>query len=199
MKKLVICSLLSSAALVSGLWVTRAINRQPPDQAQEIETLRPGAGLSLQKLVQKSELIVTGQCLGTHSSWIDRRLVTTATVAVGEAIKGSAAQTVNVVLPGGVDLKREVPIAMTYPGAPSIQAQEQVFLFLKPSGEVANSYAVTGYAQGKFSIVENDQGQKMVAQDLTKTQTSGGTGVVRGNLPLTPLPVFVEQVKQYVQ
>ena len=62
-------------------------------------------------------------------------------------------RTLTVGVPGGVDANRKFPIAMTYPGAPRIAPDEEVFLFLvRADDEVAQSYAMTGFSQGKFSI-----------------------------------------------
>ena len=69
-------------------------------------------------------------------------------------LKGEHAATATVAIPGGVDANRRIPIAMTFPGAPRIAPSEEVFLFLTHAGdEIAGSYGVTGFAQGKFSIV----------------------------------------------
>jgi len=153
----------------------------------------------MQDMVAQSELIVTGRCLSTRSVWIDRSLVTIATISVGETIKGSEASTVDVVLPGGADSNRRIPVAMTYPGAPTIQPQEDVFLFLTQAGVIANSYAVMGFAQGKFSIVENNQGEKLVSRDLTKVRLQAGAGVVRGNFQTTYLSDFKAKVREYLR
>ncbi len=55
-------------------------------------------------------------------------MVTLATISVGESIKGESSGSLTVVLPGGLDVNRPVPISMNYPGAQRIQPQEEVFL-----------------------------------------------------------------------
>jgi len=150
--------------------------------------------LSLDDMVKQSDAIVIGNCTETKSVWIDRSLVTLATVSVTESLKGEAS-TLTVALPGGVDVNRKVPVAMTYPGAPQIRPGEDVFLFLSAESDVAGSYTVAGFSQGKFSIVTDEDGQKMVSRDLKKTVLQGDNGVRRGQSSATPLANFKAEVK----
>ncbi len=198
MKKavLAVCCSLLIAFVVASLRTSRAINQQQPDQMASVTT---STDLTMQDMTQRSELIIMGQCTETRSTWVEgRRLVTLATISVSDAIKGSAS-TVTVALPGGIDSNRKHPIAMNYPGAPTIQPQENVFLFLTPADTTANAYAVMGYAQGKFSIVKNDAGQDMVSRDPSKMRINRAVGVMRGQQQLTPLSEFKERIKGYLQ
>jgi hypothetical protein len=200
MKKLLIavaCSLLV-ALTVSGLWGARAVTQRKPTQVSEMTNLTLASNMTMRNMTMQSDLIVIGECVNTQTSWVDRRIVTLATVRVSEALKGSPSSEVTVMLPGGIDVSRKIPISMNYPGAPRMQANEEVALFLKSTG-LNNSYGVMGYSQGKFSIVQNDQGQKMVAQDLTKVQLKSGTGVTRGTLRAAPLSLFREQIREYLR
>jgi hypothetical protein len=201
MKKLilVVCSFLLITAIASGLWRAAAVNRQKPSLAMKMDDEGIVSAAEMQKLAQESQLIVTGQCLNTRSAWIERSLVTVATVEVSETIKGSPSSAVDVVLPGGIDTNRKFPIAMTYPGAPVIQSKEDALLFLKPSDRIANSYVVTRFADGKFSIVSDDRGQKMVSRDLIKVPLRSGARAVRGNRQVTPLSELKEKIKQYIR
>jgi hypothetical protein len=201
MKKLIlsVCSFLLLIAIASGLWGAMAVNRQKPGLAMKMGNQGVISTAEMQKLAQESQLIVTGQCLNTRSAWIGRNLVTVAAVEVSETIKGLPTSTVDVVLPGGIDTTRKFPIAMTYPGAPAIHAKESVLLFLKPSDRMANSYAVTRFADGKFSIVSDDRGQKMVSRDLIRMPQRSGARAVRGNRQLTPLSEFKEKINQYLR
>jgi hypothetical protein len=200
MKKLFLtaCCFLFLAGLVSGVWVSLARHRQQSNAAPEVTEAGLASGLTIQKLVQQSPLIMTGQCLRTSTAWIDRRIVTLATISVGEAIKGTPASTVNVVLPGGLDANRPIPVGMSYPGAPTIRPREEVFLFLKPSGEMADSYVVSGFAQGKFSIVRTDQGEQAVSPSLNSASAKSD-GEVHGNLRIMPLSEFKQKVRSYVK
>src|SRR5262245_40866133 len=103
--------------VISGLWATRATNLTGVEQTVEPSATSLAAELSLKEMTEGASVIVTGKCLETRSQWIDRDLVTLATVSVTEAVKGDPSDTLTVVLPGGIDINRTVPIAVTYPGA----------------------------------------------------------------------------------
>jgi hypothetical protein len=62
-----------------------------------------------------------------------------------------------------------------------------MFLFLNADTEVGGGYNVTGFSQGKFSIVEGDDGQPAVTRDLTKLSLKDNNGVRRGTANMTPL------------
>jgi hypothetical protein len=198
MKKavLAVCCTLLIALVVTSLRVGRAINPQQPDQMAPVTVSND---LTMQEMAQRSDLIVTGQCLETRSTWVGRRLVTLATISVNDAIKGTSASTVTVELPGGIDSNRKHPISMNYPGAPTIQTDENVFLFLTRADSPADTYAVTGYAQGKLSIVNNEAGEQMVSRDLSKMRIGRAVGVVRGQQQMTPLAEFKQRIKGYLQ
>jgi hypothetical protein len=104
-----------------------------------------------------------------------------------------------VVLPGGVDANRKFPVAMTYPGAPTLTPGEDAFLFLSSQSEVADGYTIAGFAQGKFSIVTDEDGEPLVSRDLTNMSLQGNNGVHRGGSNLTPLKSLKEQVKGYLK
>ncbi len=184
--------------VVTGLWATRAtdlLEVQEPD----LGTTSLATGVSMQEMVERSSLILIGQCLETRSEWVERRLITRATVSVTEFLKGAAPETVTVTLPGGIDSNRRFPIAMNYAGAPQMSPQESVVLFLTDNGEVENSYAVMGFSAGKFSVVEDSAGEKFVARDLTKEPIQTGAGMRRGNLQVVPLSEFRERVRSLLR
>ena len=120
--------------------------------------------MTTDELVQKSQVIATGRCLETHTGWVGRMLFTFATIQVSETLKGQPAQTLTVAIPGGVDMNRKIPVGMSVPGAPEFRAQEEVFLFLNPATN-APGFAVTGLNAGKFSIVDDGQGNKIVTDE----------------------------------
>lgn len=197
-KTLAICSLILIALIVSARWATTADNAPPADFLQASDTTLALA-LSLEDMVNQSDVIAIGNCLDTRSVWIDRSLVTLATVSVSESLKGQPGETLTVVLPGGIDVNRKVPIAMTYPGAPRLTPGEDVFLFLNSESEVANGYNIAGFAQGKFSIVQDQDGEPKVTRDLTKMSLQGDNGVRRGGSNMTTLKSLKEQVKGYLK
>jgi hypothetical protein len=187
------CLLIVVALLVSARWSTKAVNAPAQDVISTPDTSLAVA-LSLDDMVKQSDAIVIGSCIDTKSVWVDRSLVTLATVSVTESLKGGAS-TLTVALPGGVDANRKIPVAMTYPGAPQMKPGENVFLFLSAESDVAGSYTVAGFSQGKFSIVTDEDGQQLVSRDLKKTALQDNNGVRRGQSSMTPLANFKAEVK----
>ena len=196
-KTLAISILILIALIVSARWASTADNAPPADALQATDTTLALA-LSLEDMVNQSDVIAIGNCLDTRSVWVDNNLVTLATVAVSESLKGTPGETVTVVLPGGVDANRKIPIAMTYPGAPKLTPGENAFLFLTADSEVGGGYNIAGFAQGKFSIVNDEDGEPMVSRDLTRMSLQGNNGVRRGGSNMTPLKSMKDQVKGYL-
>ena len=188
-------SLIILALLVSARWGTRAVNAPPQDVLPApVETTLANA-LSVKDMVNQSDLIAIGSCVDTKSVWVDRALVTLVTISVAETLKGAEQQTITVALPGGVDANSKFPVAMTYPGAPRITPGENVFLFLTAESDVAGSYTVAGFSQGKFSIVTDENGEQLVTRDLTKTTLKDNNGVRRGSSNMTPLASLKAEVR----
>lgn len=104
--------------------------------------------MSEQNLVDDADLIVVGQC-----DEVDGDLVTVATLDVAELLKGTAGARVDVVLPGGIDAGAPVPVAVTWPGAPSISPGETVLIFLVDFPAVPGGYAVAGLQLHVFDVV----------------------------------------------
>ena len=189
-------SVIVTVLVISAAWSGKAVNAPQTDSPVGTSLT---TGLSLKDMIDRSDLIALGSCVDTKSVWVDRTLVTLATISVAETFKGSEAGTITVALPGGIDANRKFPVAMTYPGAPRIAPGEDVILFLTAHGEAAGSYAVTGFSQGKFSIVKDEEGQQIVTRDLTKTILKENNGVRRGSAELTPLASLKAQVKAHLR
>lgn len=200
MKKIILasCILIVIALVISTRWGTKAVNA-PPDDTLGIPDTTLAVALSLEDMVTQSDVIAIGNCTDIRSMWVDQSLVTLATVSVSESLKGNETSSLTVALPGGVDANRQFPIAMTYPGAPRITPGENVFLFLTSSSEVAGSYTVAGFSQGKFSIVTDENGEQVVSRDLTKTTLQGNNGVRRGQSDMTPLSSLKDKVRGYLK
>lgn len=183
--------------VLAGLWATKAINLSVAQQTIETLATSPATGMSMKEMVDASTMIVIGSVRETRSEWVDgRRLVTLATVAVAETLKGDQTERLTVVLLGGIDPKRK--LAMTYPGAPTMSQDEEVALFLGPD-EVANGYSVVGYSDGKFSIAKDSDGEKLVKREMTRVPVQKGVGMTRGNPPQAiPLSEFKALVQSYL-
>ena len=179
------------AAASSWYWTTQAV--EPPRAADEFQTREDGV---LQALASDSELIVAGRCLRTNSQWVEngRILVTLADIAIDETLKGSSASTVTVVLPGGADPNRRFPVAMTYPGAPAIQEDEEVFLFLTADDLVSGGYAVNGWAEGKFSILRDEKGNRLISRSYIQGPIRSDS--IAGSQRFDPLDEFRNKVRR---
>ena len=199
MKKITLasCLLILIALLVSSRWVT-AVDAPPQDTLPTPDSSLAVA-LSVQDMVAQSDVIAVGNCVETKSVWIDRSLVTLATVSVTENLKGNESSNITVALPGGVDVNRKIPVAMTYPGAPQMTPGENVFLFLTASDEVPGGYTVAGFSQGKFSIVTDDEGEQMVSRDLRQTSLKSDNGIHRGSSNTIPLSKLKDEVRGYLK
>lgn len=154
--------------------------------------------LSNEALAVNADLIVVGRCVGLQSVWEGRTLVTVATIAVGETLKGEGGSTVSVALPGGIDANRRFPVAMTYAGAPQMQINENVFLFLGHDPAIASGLTVLGFSQGKFSIAPDAGGVLTVARDLTQVTVQSPAGTQRGATTRASLEAFRREIRGYL-
>lgn len=170
------------AALPAASWATTVVEMAPED------------------MVRQAQVIVAGHCVHKESAWVGRDLVTLATFSVAEGFKGAeTGSRITVVLPGGVDLKRRVPIAKIYPSAPELGDQEQALLFLTPETRVQDGYMVVGYSQGKFTLVTGPDGKKMAAQDLGGLSLIGKSGgLARGGSRAVPYDQFRRQILETI-
>jgi hypothetical protein len=206
---------LGLAALGAGLWSSPTVRSANGPQATLGVVRTPGgpgqgsvtgfdvaAHLTNQDLATQADLIVIGRAVASRNEWVNdgRNLYTLVTVAVEETLKGEQGAITLVAIPGGVDANRRIPIAMTYPGAPRIAPDEEVLRFLTHADdEIVGSYGITGFAQGKFSIVAGDQGTPMVGRNLSGLRTAGSEKVVRGGDTLVPLAAFKQEISGYLQ
>jgi len=170
--------LLVAALVPAGLWATTAVEMSTDDMAHT------------------ASLIVSGRVTNVQSTWVDRDLVTLATISVSEVLKGQAGSEITVVIPGGVDMNRPVPVAVSVPAAPQFTDNESTLLFLVDEDQVQNSYAVVGFSQGKFTLepVAAD-GDKMARQNTSDLNLQRPSGmIVRGGAKAVPY----EQIKKQI-
>lgn len=156
------------------------------------------AQLSNEALTDKADLIVIGRAGAQRTLWVDRQLVTLVTVTVSESLKGDAGASLTVALPGGVDAKRRFPVSVSWPGAPTLAPEEEVFLFLVSTQEVKDAYAVAGFSQGKFSIVQ-EHGVTSVSRDLSRVDLTGPRGTRRGTRSSASLAGFKDEIRSYLK
>jgi hypothetical protein len=184
--------------VIAGLWATRATDINGVQEAMQPMTSL-ASGMSMEQMTRGAAMIVVGECTGTKSQWVERRLYTLATVTVTESLKGAAPEKVTIAIPGGIDSNRSVPIAMTYAGAPRFSLGEGVVVFLDDAqSEIPDSYSVMGFAQGKFSVAKDQNSEPVVMRDMTKAPVQKGAGMIRGNSQVIPLSEFKEWVRNYL-
>jgi hypothetical protein len=151
---------------------------------------------STNDMIQEAQLILTGRCTHVESRWVGRDLVTLATIAVSESLKGQAGSAVTVVIPGGVDSKRPIPIAMTFPAAPTIQLKEDVLLFLTPEDQVAGGFAIIGFSQGKLTLAQDPTGRTLASQNLSGLSLMSRKGTVSPGMAKTiSIPELRQQIR----
>jgi len=149
------------------------------------------------ELIQEAQVIVTGRCVSLQPTWIDRDLVTLATIEVTETLKGAPVSQVTVVLPGGIDTNRPVPVAMTFPAAPEIFMAENVLLFLVAEDRVQNGYAVAGFSQGKLTVVEDPKGKRVATQNLSSLNLQNRQGAItRGATKAISIDALRQKIKE---
>lgn len=173
-----VCLCLGLLAVSTVVWATTAVERTEGE------------------MIAEAAIIVTGNCTHVESRWLDRDLVTVATIEVTEALKGTPPTTISVVLPGGIDANRRIPIAMTYPAAPEIYLQENVLLFLTEEDRVADGYSIVGFSQGKFTVAEDSKGKKVGTQDLSRLTLVNRSGRSANGGGKT---VSIEALRQKIQ
>lgn len=159
------------------------------------------------RLIDASPLILTGTCDAVRSEWIGGTLFTVAAVDVEHVLKGGRAERVEVLIPGGIDTDREVPVAVTFPGAPTVRVGERVLLFLNPVPSDAGlttksaagaAFTITGFSQGKFTVVESAAGEPTVHRDLAGLSLLNGTAVRAGGDRAESLGVLQEKIARRV-
>jgi hypothetical protein len=150
-------------------------------------------------MAQAADLVLTGRCSQLESTWVGRSLVTIATVQVTDTLKGSPSQIVTVVLPGGIDSSRPVPVAQIWPDSPRLVPGQEALLFLNRRDDVVNGFAITGYSQGAFSIVTDPQGQKMVSRDLRSVKLSRDGKVEAGGRVIAPLSQLKSEIRTAIE
>lgn len=193
-------SLIVVVLVISGRWSSNAVSESPIDVVVQtpVDTSL-ATSLLITDMIDRSDLIAIGSCVDTKSVWVNRTLLTLTTISVAETLKGAEPETITVALPGGIDANRKFPVAMSFPGAPRISPGEDLFLFLTANPEVAGSYTVTGFSQGKFSILKDKEGEHFVTRDLTNTMLKNNNGVRRGSADMTPLASLKAQVKAHLR
>ena len=131
-----------------------------------ILVLSPGSSATtviaprFEALVDRSELIFTGQVLSQHAEWrtINGRksIVTLVTYGVHHVHKGRAASTVTLQFLGGA----LGDVALDVTDMPKFKAGERVVLFVEGNGQAVSP--VVGFYHGRFSLRRTEAGRDEV-------------------------------------
>jgi len=113
---------------------------------------------SLEEMVGVSTVVVTGRTVSQASAWEadGRRIVTRVRVAVDEVLAGAETSEIELLVPGG----RVGNTVYEVSDMPSFTDGEEVLLFVWTSPDGRNM--VAGGAQGKLSVVRDDEGRPVV-------------------------------------
>jgi hypothetical protein len=125
------------------------------------------AEMTDREMTVQSDAIVVARVAQSKSQWIGKQLVTVVDMRVSETLKGDQKTTMQVVLPGGADLKRKIPVSMSYPGAPTLRQGESVVLFLNKTSLRPGAMVISGFSQGKYNVVTDQTGEAVVTRSAT--------------------------------
>lgn len=120
--------------------------------------------MSLEQMSERAETIFVGRVTGTRADWNAERtrIYTYVTFEVDRYLKGGGDSKVATVrLLGG----RVGPYLAMVPGTPRFDMGEEVLLFCAGGG--ARIPAVVGMSLGKFTIVTDASGEKVVKRDIS--------------------------------
>ncbi len=126
--------------------------------------------LSLDELVEKSDIIFAGTAIAIESRWNDEhtRIYTYATFRVDEYLKGSGGDTLVIESLGGV----VGDMGYAASGMPYFRKDERVVLFTSASSSGARG--VTGWNQGRFRIQTHPQtGEETLVRSLAGVSFAG--------------------------
>jgi len=185
--------------VLAGLWATKATDLFDVQQVEPAATSLVSGMMPMKQMAEEASAIVIGRCAGTQSQWVERNLVTDATITDLEWLKGDQGGTLIVRIPGGIGNIGKFQLAQTIAGAPQISPDEKVLLFLTRPDDGASNYSVMGFSQGKFSVNQTNTGEEVVMRDMTKAPVQKGPGAIRGNLQVFPLAEFKALVMSYLK
>ena len=146
---------------------------------------------SFNTLVDRAELIFTGQVLGQHCEWRDiagrRSIVTLVSFGVERWHKGTSPAVVTLQFLGGT--MGEITLSVSE--MPKFKTGERTVLFVEGNGVAA--CPVIGFFHGRFSLKRDDSGREIVlrydGEPLAET-AAVGRDVRMNQMPATPKPAL---------
>jgi hypothetical protein len=139
-----------------------------------------------QTLVSEAHTIVLGRIASLDPEWTEGRrgIETLLSIDVERTLKGSAADSIVVRVPGG----QMGPYLSVMPGAPRFTEGEEVVLFL--AGVPPEVPHILALSQGVFRVVRDlDTGARIVVPELLRASADGPVQVIRGDLTRKPTPL----------
>lgn len=119
---------------------------------------------SRQDLAKKSESIVVGKVddVVSRQDASNKEIYTFITISVTESVKGAKGEKFVTIRQLGGSVGNLISVV---PGMPSFKPGEQVVVFLSPKDQAGYPW-VMGLQQGKYSIITDASGQKVVRNEL---------------------------------
>ncbi len=148
--------------------------------------------LSLDEMTAKATAIVHGRALEHYATAQGPTIFTHYRMQVSETLKGTAAGTIEVVLPGGtVGHMRQ-----TFAGIPTLTEGKDYLLFLWTGKGVTQ---LIGFTQGLFEVSTDASGKTMVSRVASGELMLNRAGTPVQDQPVRmPLPLFTAHVKSIV-
>lgn len=172
-----------------ALWVLGWVSLVPATHA----TLTPY--FSLDDLARAADAIVIATATHTESVWVHRQLVTRVTLEVETTLQGNPPDPLQVVVPGGVDANRSIPVATVVPGQPRISRGERSLLFLRRVESSSDYFGLLGGAQGRFVLLPGATGTDVALRDLSAVDLVREDGVSRGPTTAVPAGLLIEHLR----
>jgi hypothetical protein len=126
--------------------------------------------LSLDDMIRLSTVIVRGKTQQTVSTYRDSIIYTHYQVQVSETLKGTAANQLDIVVPGGAANQMQ----QIFAGAPTLSPGQDYVLFLWTSKSGLTQ--IIGLSQGLFVVTTNASGQLMVARAAATERMVNASG-----------------------
>lgn len=171
--------------LVLSLWIGLA----PPVHA----TLTPQ--LTLEDLTRAADAIVVATATHTENVWMEGELVTRVTLSVEQTLQGYTSHAIHLLVLGGIDVSRRIPVASVVPGQPRILHGERSLLFLRRLDQSSSEFGLVGDAQGRFVLLPNAVGNSVAVRDLSSVHLVTGEGVSQGPTTAVPMELLVEHLR----
>ena len=150
---------------------------------------------SIEELTQKSDVVVLGAVVGQESKWSpDHQLIYTfVRIHVEDALKGTSDREILVRRPGGTVGE----IGQRVQGSAEFTLGERVLVFLSLLPTARPLFQLTGMAQGKLTLQE-DNGVTQAVQDTRDLSFSKGGQVAHGGVVAMPLSNVLSRIKQAI-